>query len=155
MILSEFYKQFPDESACRQILKNIKEKEEVICKKCGGEDHYWKKDKICFECKICKFRTSLRSGTIMENSNLPFKYWLSAILFLEITEKDISALEIQKEFGHKWYEPIWLMLKKIKNTPNKNNSIYEFSNYIKLNETAFDSGNNEKDDLQNTNTNLM
>lgn len=151
MKLSELYKRFSDESVCRQILKKIRENEGVICKKCEGIEHYWKKDKKCFECKICKFRTSLKSGTIMENSNLPIKYWLSAIIFLEITKKDISALEVQKEFGHKRYEPIWLMLKKIKTTPIKTNYIYKFLNCIEPDELFFVSENNEKDNSMKTN----
>ena len=132
MKVSEYYKRFPDESACKQIMKIVREKEGVICKKCGGEEYYWKNDKECFECKICKFRTSLRSGTIMENSNLPVNYWLFVIFLFEITENAIPALELQKTFGNKRYEPIWLMCKKIKNTPKKDNFSYELSKHIKV-----------------------
>ncbi len=151
MKLSEFYKRLPDEATCKKILKILREKEGIICKKCGGVKHYWKKDKICFECKICKFRTSLKCGTIMEHSNLPFKYWLSTIAFLNITRKKISALEVQKEFGHKRYEPIWGMLKKIKNTPKKNTHIYELSHYMKMDEIFFVLRDNEKSDAINAN----
>ena len=134
MRLSEFYKKFPDEQSCRQGFRAIREKEGVICKKCGGTDHYWKSDKECFECKSCGFRTSLRSGTVMENSNLPFKYWLTAIAFISTTKKSISALELQRELGHKRYEPIWFMLHKIRTVLGKRDSLYELSNYIELDE---------------------
>ena len=144
MRLSEFYKQFPDEKSCRQGFRAIREKEGVICKKCGCTDHYWKSDKECFECKSCGFRTSLRSGTVMENSNLPFKYWLTAIAFLSTTKKSISALELQRELGHKRYEPIWLMLHKIRSILGKRDSLYDLSNYIELDEGFFESINRGK-----------
>lgn len=146
MRLSEFYKRFPNEAACRQAFRNIREKEGVVCRKCGCKEHYWKKDKECFECKSCRFRTSLRSGTVMENSNLPFKYWFTAIAFLSATKKSISALELQRELGHKRYEPIWLMLHKIRTVLGKRDSIYELSNYIEMDEGFFESINSEKDD---------
>ena len=143
MKLSEFYKYFPDESTCCQILRCIREQEGVICKKCGSVEHYWKKDKKSFECKECNYRTSLKNGTIIEHSNLPLKYWLSTIAYLNIIGKKISALELQKELGHKRYEPIWFMLKKIKNISKADNFLYKISDYIQIDENGIKYINNK------------
>ncbi len=134
MRLSVFYKSFPDELTCYQILRCIRETQGVICKKCGGIEHYWKKDKKSFECKECNHRTSLKNGTIIEHSNLPLRYWLATIAYLNIIGEKISALELQKELGHKRYEPIWLMLKKIKKSSETNNILYKISDYIQIDE---------------------
>jgi len=136
MKLSEFYKYFPDESTCCQILRCIREQEGVICKKCGSVEYYWKKDKKSFECKECKYRTSLKNGTIIEHSNLPLKYWLFTIAYLNIIGEKISALELQKEIGHKRYEPIWFMLKKIKNISKADNFLYKIADYIQIDENG-------------------
>ena len=136
MKLSEFYNSFPDESTCNNILRCIRETQGVICKKCGGAQHYWKKDKKSFECKECSHRTSLKNGTIIENSNLPLKYWLSTIAYLNIAGQKISALELQKELGHKRYEPIWCMLKKIKNSTETDNSLCKVLDYIQVDENG-------------------
>jgi hypothetical protein len=133
MKLSEFYKCFPDESTCCQILKCIRETHGIICKNCGGVEHYWKKDKKSFECKKCNYRTSLKKGTIIEHSNLPLKYWLSTIAYLNLMGGKISALELQKELGYKRYEPIWFMLKKIQSISEKDNFLYKISEYIQIN----------------------
>nr|WP_111707839.1 transposase [Lutibacter citreus] len=135
MKLSEFYKSFPDESTCAHILKCIREAQGVICKKCGNIEHYWKKDKKSFECKECNYRTSLKNGTIIEHSNLPLKYWLSTIAYINIINEKISALQLQKELGHNRYEPIWLMLKKIKNSSKTDNLLHKISDYIQINKT--------------------
>jgi len=113
MKFNEYYHRFPTEESCWNILKNIKEYAGVVCKKCGNNEHYWKKDKHQFECKDCNYRTSLKTGTVMENSNLPIRYWLATIAYLHKFESKISARQFQRELGHKRYEPIWLMLKKI------------------------------------------
>ena len=146
MILSEFYNYFPDESICRQILRCIREQEGVICKKCGSIEHYWKKDKKSFECKECNYRTSLKNGTIIEHSNLPLKYWLATIAFLNIIGGEISALQLQKEIGHKRYEPIWSMLKKIKNHSEADNFLYKISDYIQIDENRIIYINNEQNE---------
>jgi len=143
MKLSEFYKYFPDESTCCQILRCIREQEGIICKNCGSVEYYWKKDKKSFECKKCKYRTSLKNGTIIEHSNLPLKYWLSTIAYLNIIGKEISALELQKGIGHKRYEPIWFMLKKIKNISKADNFLYKISDYIQIDENGIKYINNK------------
>ncbi len=136
MNLSEFYRCFPDELTCSQILRCIREEAGIICKKCGSIEHYWKNDKKSFECKACNYRTSLKNGTIIENSNLPLKYWLTTIAYLNIIGEKISALKLQKELGHKRYEPIWSMLKKIKNISEADNFLYKITDYIQVDENG-------------------
>ncbi len=130
MNTKDLFLNFPDEAACKRLLKNLREQEGVICKKCGAEEHYWKNDKACFECKSCKHRTSLRSGTIMEHSKLPVKYWFLSYYLYEIARKEIPALELQKVFCHKRYEPIWLMRKKIKESGKKQNILNQLSKHL-------------------------
>ena len=112
----DFYNFFKEERFCFQVLKGIREQQGIICENCENETHYWKNDKNKFECKECRYRTSLKKGTIMENSNLPLHYWLSVIAYLGNTKENISALKLQKELGHNRYEPILRMVKKIRST---------------------------------------
>ena len=63
-----------------------------------------------WECKQCGHRTTLRSGTVMQSSKLPFQYWFLAMHLLTSTKKSFSAKEIQRQIGHKRYEPIWAMV---------------------------------------------
>jgi transposase-like protein len=113
----EYYNIFSNEDICIRILKKIREQHGIICKKCGNKNHYWKNDKKKYECKECNYRTSLKTGTVMENSNLPLQYWMSAIAYLSATGGNISALKLQKELEHNRYEPILRLVKKIKCLP--------------------------------------
>ena len=72
MNIFSFTAHFGSEEDCRLHFKEQRDKEGVVCKRCGGTSHYWLQGKWSYECKGCRFRTSLRSGTIMESSKLPF-----------------------------------------------------------------------------------
>ncbi len=114
MKLIEFTELYPDEASCRLAFKQYREKEGVTCKKCGNTTHYWKKKREQWECKKCHHRTTLKSGTVMENSKLPFRYWFIAMHLITSTKKTFSAKEIQRQLGHKRYEPIWAMMHKLR-----------------------------------------
>ena len=89
--------------ACKAEFRRLREKQGVICKKCNSKDEYWwLKSKELYECKNCGFRMSLKSGTVMENSKLTYQYWFIAMHLMTATKKTISALEMQKQLGHKY-----------------------------------------------------
>lgn len=110
------------EAKCKSYFKKIRDKEGVVCHRCGSKEHYWKSDKSVYECKACRSRQSLRSGTVMENSKLPYRYWLAAIYYMSTGKKAVSAPYLQRLLGHKRYEPIWYMMQKIRMLMGKTDS---------------------------------
>ena len=72
MNIFSFTAHFDSEEACRTHFKQERDKIGVKCQRFGHTDHYWIKAVWSYECKSCRARTSLRSGTIMQNSNLSF-----------------------------------------------------------------------------------
>jgi len=145
MNLLNFSENFPNEESCKIKFKEFRDKEGVICSHCGGTDHYWKRDKWQYECKKCKTRTTLRSGTIMHGSKMPFRYWFICIHLLTSTKKSFSAKEIQRQLGHKRYQPIWEMLHKIRIAMGKRDSKYQLSGQIELDEGFFSTIANDED----------
>lgn len=114
MNILSFISIFPDEKSCQLHFKLHRDKKGVICKSCNCLDHYWLKNKFQYQCKSCGFRTTLKSGTLLEHSKLPFRYWYIAIHLITCTKKGISAHEMRRQLGHKRYEPIWNMMHKIR-----------------------------------------
>ena len=137
MKLIEFMKRFPSEESCKQSWKEYRVKQGVVCPHCGSTHHYWKQDKECFECKECGYRQSLRANTVMHGSQLPFQYWYIAIHLLSSTKKGISALELQRQLGHKNYNPIWAMLHKLRLAMGKRDEQYKLSGVVELDEGFF------------------
>lgn len=137
MNIFSFTAHFVDEQSCRQHFKSERDKQGVVCKKCGSTSHYWKKDKECYECKSCRFRTSLRSGTIMENSNLSFLVWYRAMFLMSTTKKGFSAKEIQRQLGLKRYEPVWSMVHKLRKAMGNRDARYTLEGMIEMDEGYF------------------
>jgi DNA-directed RNA polymerase subunit RPC12/RpoP len=75
MKIIQFLKKFPNELSCKKHFKLYRDNEGVICKKCENTTHYWLSTLYKYKCKKCGFRTTLRSGTIMENSHLIYFLW--------------------------------------------------------------------------------
>ena len=111
MSILAFTQQFPTNESCKLHFKLEREKEGVICKKCSQTEHYWLSSK--WQCKNCSFRTTLRSGTIMENSNLPILTWYLCLSFMSFSKKGLSALEMQRQLGHKRYNTVWNLTQKL------------------------------------------
>ncbi len=138
MKLIEFSQNYPDEATCKEEFKRYREAQGVVCKKCKAKNEFWwLKSKEQYECKKCGFRMSLKSGTVMENSKLSYLYWFIAFHLMTSTKKTISALELQRQIGHKYYEPIWVMMHKIRLVMGKRDDQYMLSNEIEADESYY------------------
>lgn len=137
MNIFSFTTHFSSEEACREHFKSERDKIGVVCHKCGHTKHYWIKSRWSYECKNCRSRTSLRSGTIMQGSNLPFLIWYKAIFLLTATKKGFSSKEIQKQLGMKRYEPVWAMVHKLRKAMGKRDARYSLEGMIEMDEGYF------------------
>jgi len=133
----DFTKLYPDEASCIQHFKSIKEKRGIVCKKCGSTSHYWNTTHLAHDCKKCGYRTTLRSGTVMESSKLPFQYWLYTIYLMTMTKKGMSAAEVQRQLGHKRYEPIWAMMHKTRSVMGLRDDLYDLEGVVELDDSFF------------------
>mgnify|MGYP000123773652 CR=1 FL=1 len=132
MELARFFRNYGDEESCTQLFKEFRDRQGVICKGCKGKDHIWIRTVRKYECKSCHFQTTLRSGTILHASKLPYHYWIYAIVMMTYTKKSISALEMQRQLGHKRYEPIWAMMHKIRRSMGDRDSRYQLEELVEL-----------------------
>lgn len=137
MKLYDFISRFPNEEACKEYFISIRKKQGVKCPKCGCVHCTYLPSRSKFECKECGCRFSLRSGTVLHGSKLPYKYWFIAIHLLTATKHTFSALEIQRQLGHKRYQPIWEMVHKIRSVMGKRDAEYILAGYVELDEAFF------------------
>lgn len=137
MNIFTFSAHFTSEESCREHFKQQRDKEGVICKKCQSDHHYWLKGKQSYQCSKCSFRTSLRSGTVMESSKLPFLVWYRAIFLVTATKKGFSSKEIQKQLGLKRYEPVWAMIHKLRKAMGNRDDLYTLEDMIEMDEGYF------------------
>ncbi len=143
MKLLHFLTQFPDEQSCKEHFRKQREKEGIKCKHCGCTKHYWLKSKYQWQCSECSFRTTLRSGTIMEHAKLPFQKWYLAMAFMSLTKKGISATELQKQMDHTRYASIWTLMHKIREAMGNRDSLYKLTGMIEMDEGYFETATPE------------
>ena len=136
-VLIKFSAQYPDEQSCKAKIKEIRDRNGVTCAKCGCTKHYWKKDKEMYECWFCGFRTSLKSGTVMHKSKLPYRYWLIAFHLATATRKGFSTKGIQRQLAHNRYQPIWRMVHKIRVCMDLRDDGYSLCDTLELDEGFF------------------
>ena len=138
MTIQEFITRFSDEDSCKEYFRDRRLSEGVTCKNCGSTDHYWLQGKWQFQCSQCRFRTTLKSGTVMENSRLSFQKWFLIMLFMTATKKGISASELQRQTGHKYYDAIWSIMHRIRERMGKRDALYTLSDMIEFDEGYFE-----------------
>lgn len=114
MLSTELIELYKDEEVAIEAFKTYRLKQGIRCKKCGYTHHYWLAPKQQFQCKKCRFRTTLRSGTVLEGSKLPVSYFFTAIHLLIKHGHSLTVEEFQRQTGHKYYEPLWDFLRKVK-----------------------------------------
>src|ERR1700749_1337582 len=112
MLSAEWMEVYKEETLAIEAFKEYRLRKGVICKKCGSHQHYWLTSKAQFQCRNCRFRTTLRSGTILEGSKLPYSYFFIAVHLLIKYGQNLSIQEFQKYTGHKYSDPLWSFLKK-------------------------------------------
>jgi len=141
----KFIEQFPDENSCKEHLRRIREDQGIICKNCGCEKQYWLKSKFQWQCSNCEFRTTLKSGTMFENSNLPLRKWYMAMAFMSFSKKGLSAKELQRQLEHSQYRTIWSMMHRIRKAMGKRDNLYKLEGMVELDEGYFSTETKKKD----------
>jgi hypothetical protein len=148
MTILEFHSKFPTEESCKIDFKEKREQKGVVCKKCGSKKHYWLPKKWQWQCTFCEFRTSLRSGTFMQYSNLSILKWYQTIALMSFAKKGLSSLEIQRQLKHSRYESVFTMVHKIRKAMGRVNYQETLAGMIEFDEAYFEVSTPEKNKLK-------
>lgn len=138
MNLLDFNERFPDEESCIAYLKLKREEEGIVCPVCHTSNHYWLQKGLFWQCKEDRTKINLRAGTLMERTHLPLRIWFIVIHLMTSTKKAFSALEMQRQTGHKFYEPIWYMMQKIRRSMGKRDAKYRLQGDIEIDDAFYE-----------------
>jgi len=138
MNLLDFNSFFPDEASCVEYLRLKREEEGIVCEKCHTSKHYWFEAIKIWKCAECGTRLALKSGTLMEKSHIPLRTWFIVIHLMTSTKKAFSALEMQRQIGLKYYEPVWYMMQKIRLTMGKRDANYKLQGDIEIDDAFYE-----------------
>lgn len=112
--LTAFLNQYGSERQCEQALKTLRWPCGFLCPRCRSKAHsrFLRDHTTYWQCSACHHQTSLRAGTIMDNSKLPLRTWLLAMYLLGQSKTNLSALELMRHLGVS-YPTAWRIKHKL------------------------------------------
>lgn len=117
--IRDFDKQFPDDAACLEWLKNYLYPDGIECHKCKKvTNHYRVKSRPSYSCEYCGNHVHPTADTIYHKSPTPLKLWFYAVYLMSSTRCGISAKQLQRELGVT-YKTAWRMFNKIRSMLNE------------------------------------
>jgi transposase len=112
--IKDFNKQFPNDDACLEWLKNTRYPDGMFCKVCGKVTNHSKLSNLpIYSCNRCGNHVHPMVGTIFERSRTPLTSWFYAIFLMSATRCGISAKQLQRELGVT-YKTAWRMFREIR-----------------------------------------
>lgn len=138
MNLYQFQKQFSTEEFCENHLFHLKWPNGYVCEKCGHRHHYVTKTRklTIYECKECRYQSTVTVGTIFEKTRTPLTKWFLAIFLIGHDKRGISTSMLSKEISVA-YTTAWLMLHKIRYAMATRDQNYNLSGIIELDDAYF------------------
>ena len=101
MTLVEAVQLFSDESAVEQLFIETRWPNGVACPRCGStyvQERPTRKPQP-FRCRDCRKDFSIKTGTVMQGSNLPLSKWAIAIFLMSTNLKGVSSMKLYRDLG--------------------------------------------------------
>ena len=135
--LIEFQKAFIDDEACKKHLTQQRWPEGFVCPKCGHDDAWYLTIRELFDCKSCRFQTSLIAGTIFEGTRTPLIKWYWLLYHMAMDKVGVSISEMQRILEISQYRTAWLMAHKVRKAMADRDARYGLAGLIEMGESFF------------------
>lgn len=110
----DFHKQFQNDDACLEWLKNHLFPNGIFCVKCQEVTaHYKVTNRRSYSCQGCGRHVYPTAGTIYHKSTTPLVDWFYAIYLMSSTRCGIAAKQLERELGCT-YKTAWRMFHLIR-----------------------------------------
>ena len=99
--LIQLFEMFPDEDAARQWFEETRWPDERACGKCGSvrTREVPNEKPMPYWCSDCRSYFSVKTGTVMQASNLPLRKWAIAIYLMTTNLKGVSSTKLARDLG--------------------------------------------------------
>ena len=109
----QFLKEFPNEWTAIQHFERLRWPDGVTCPLCNGGRTTRLQARSYHQCKDCRQKFTVRTGTVFERSHIPLGKWLYAMYILQTARKGVSSLQLSKELGIT-QKSTWFMLHRLR-----------------------------------------
>lgn len=105
--------RFGSEEVCRDYLEKLRWPSGAVCYRCGSDSVSRIATRHQFDCNLCRFRFSVTSGTIFDNTKLPLWKWFAAAYLMVESKKSMSANQLKRTLGVT-YKTAWFLCHRIR-----------------------------------------
>ena len=135
----QLQRMFPDEGAATEWFEGILWSDgERFCPRCGTDNNYRPEKPNPkmppYRCRDCKSYFSVRTGTVIERSQVPLLKWLYAIYLDTTSLKGISSMKLHRDIGVS-QKTAWFMLQRIREAFSAQGPPVEFLGPVEVDET--------------------
>ena len=99
--LVDLIRMFPDDATAEAFFADERWPNGVACPRCGsvsvqsGAAH----KTMPYRCRDCRKRFSVKTGTVMDSSNLGYQTWALASYLLTTNLKGVSSMKLHRDLG--------------------------------------------------------
>ncbi|MGQ0646990.1 MAG: IS1595 family transposase [Gemmatimonadaceae bacterium] len=105
--------RFGSEEICREYLERLRWPNGVACPRCASTSVSEIATRHQFDCNACRFRFSVTSGTLFDNTKLPLWKWFAAAYLMVESKKSMSANQVKRTIGTT-YKTAWYLCHRIR-----------------------------------------
>ena len=135
--LIEFQKEFPDDEACVKHIVVQRWPDGFVCPQCGHSEAWYLSNRHLYDCKICRFQTSVTAGTIFHGTRTPLVKWYWMIFHMAMDKVGVSIAEMQRLLDIKQYRTAWLMAHKIRKAMSDRDAQYSLAGLVEMDDSFF------------------
>ena len=112
--MAQFIQQYGTEAKCYRSLYRTRWPQGFRCPKCNGRPRscFRRAGRVYYQCRACRYQTTLTSGTLFDGSKLPLTTWFLAMHLLTGSKTNLSALELKRHLGV-CYDTAWKLKHKV------------------------------------------
>ena len=132
--LAAMFRRFPNAKAAERYFTERRWPKGPECPKCGSNNVLSgaKHKTMPYQCRSCRKKFSVRSGTVMEGSNIGYQNWLIAMHLFQTSLKSVSSMKLHRDLGIT-QKSAWFLAHRLRECWNEIND--PFSGPVEADET--------------------
>lgn len=125
MTLVEAVQAFTDEESVERLFVDTRWPDGVVCPKCESDNIQERATRKPqpFRCRDCRKDFSVKTGTVMQGSNLPLSKWALAIYLMSTSLKGVSSMKLHRDLGIT-QKAAWHLTHRIRKAWETNGSLF-------------------------------
>lgn len=108
------------------------------CPKCGHDRSYLLSVRRLYECKKCRYQTSVIAGTVFHASKVSLTKWFWAIYWISSSKDEMSALQLSQLIGVSW-RTARVMIGKLRAAVGSPSCLYRMNTVVELDAALIES----------------